>query len=283
MDVKSLLKVSPWEWPSSATNTILATLTNKNEDEADRLIAAELGGELVAMNDDLAWALLNIVRDSSESADLRGTAAISLGPVLEEADMDGFDEPEEVPISEHVFASLMQSLRTVYFERGVPTEVRRRILESAVRAPQEWQFNEVKAAYENPDGEWKLTAVFAMGYLCGFDSQILESLKSDDPRIHMEAVKAAGNWELDGAWDHVLALLQDPATSRELRIAAIEAAASIRPKEAPEVLAEFTESEDEEIAEAAEEALLIDAELDDEAQEDDEPDDSEPANPKWIN
>ena len=46
-------------------------------------------------------------------------------------------------------------------------------------------------SYASEDEEWKLTAVFAMNWVSGFDSQILEALKSDKDEIHYQAVCAA--------------------------------------------------------------------------------------------
>jgi len=71
-----------------------------------------------------------------------------------------------------------------------------------------------------------LTAVFAMAHIRGFSDQILEALKSANPEIHYEAVRAAGNWELDAAWPHVVRLVGDPGTPKALLLAAIEAVAS---------------------------------------------------------
>jgi len=45
-----------------------------------------------------------------------------------------------------------------------------------------------------------------------FDNQILAALESANTDIHYEAVHAAGNWELDAAWDHIVELLNDPDT-----------------------------------------------------------------------
>ena len=42
------------------------------------------------------------------------------------------------------------------------------------------------------DEAWRLTAVFCMRFIRGFEEQILEALKSQHPDIHHEAVLAAG-------------------------------------------------------------------------------------------
>ena len=124
-----------------------------------------------------------------------------------------------------------------------------------MRAPETWHQNAIRDAYSSGDKEWMLTAVFSMRWVRGFDDQILEALKSADPEIHYEAVKAAGNWELDAAWSHIVELVKDAHTPKPLLLAAIGAVASIRPAEAREILADLADSDDEEIAEAAEEAM----------------------------
>jgi hypothetical protein len=128
-------------------------------------------------------------------------------------------------------------------------------------------------AYSSGDKEWMLTAVFSMCWVRGFDDQILVALKSADPEIHFEAVKAAGNWELDAAWSHVVELVDDTHTPKHLLLAAIGAAGSIRPAEARKILADLADSDDEEIAEAAEEAMAMA-----EVASDEEDDEGE-----WIN
>jgi hypothetical protein len=260
MDIKSLCDVPSWEWPRDAGKVILKTLTEKGADQSDRLAAAELAGDLVVMNDQLAGALLAIVRSGDEPEDLRATAAIALGAVLEQADTElvdtnGFEDPEDVPISYSTFRNLQDSLRKLYFDETIAKEVRLRILEASVRAQQDWHPSVIKTAYSSRDEDWMLTAVFSMGYVRGFNDQILEALKSTNPEIHYEAVRAAGNWELDAAWPHVVALVNDPATPKPLLLAAIDAVASIRPREAGPILVDLADSDDEEIAEAADEAM----------------------------
>jgi len=56
------------------------------------------------------------VRRVDQTEKLRAQAAISLGPVLEQADMDRFEDPEHVPISEETFRGLQKSLRKLYMD-----------------------------------------------------------------------------------------------------------------------------------------------------------------------
>ena len=257
MDLKTLYDTPPWDWPEGTAKMFLGILRDDQADESERLLAAELAGDSTVINDDLADALLSILRNGDESEELRGKAVISLGPALEYAYMDGFEDPDEVPISEETFSGIQESLRELYMDAGVPKEVRRRILEASVRAPQDWHQDAILAAYSNDDESWRLTAVFCMRFVRGFNDQILEALETENQDIHYEAVCAAGNWEVDAAWSHIASLVTKEETEKSLLLAAIEAVAGIRPQEVAEILIDLTDSDDEDIVEAAYEAMAI--------------------------
>ena len=257
MDVKTLQDIPPWEWPRDAGKTIQEILIDHQADESDRVIAADLAGNIVVINDELADSLLTIIHSPDEPEQLRSTAAIALGPVLEQTDIDGFDFPDDVPITERTFRSIQGSLQKLYFDDSIPKQVRRRILEASVRAPESWHEDAIRAAYSSGDRDWVLTAVFSMRWVRGFDDQILEALKSADPEIHYEAIEAAGNWKLAAAWSHVVDIVQDADSPKHLLLAAIGAVGSIRPAEAGAILVDLVDSEDEEIVEAAEEAMAM--------------------------
>ena len=191
-----------------------------------------------------------------------------------------------MPITEHTFHLIQLTLQKLFLDDSVPKEVRRRILEASVRTPGDWHRDAIMRAWSSGDRDWMLTAVFAMKYVRGFDDLTLNALKSSDRQIEYEAVEAAGNWQLEAAWPHIAALVRSPATPKFIRVAAIGAVASIRPQEAREILFHLTDSHDEEIAEAAEEAIALaiteadlaefDDEFDDEDEEEEDADD-------WLN
>jgi hypothetical protein len=178
-----------------------------------------------------------------------------LGPVLEQADTDGFDDPDDVPISEDTFHKIQETLHMLYFDAGIAKEVRRRILEASVRARQKWHQDAIRAAYCSDDEDWKLTAVFSMRFVQDFEDQILESLESDNEQIRYEAVHAAGEWEIDAAWPSISKLVRSQQTDKPLLLAAIDAVANIRQKEAGVILGDLTDSDDEDIVAAAHEAM----------------------------
>ena len=229
-----------------------------------------MAGDSTVINDELAGELLAIVNDDKDSDCLRERTAISLGPALEYAFIDGFEDPEDVPISENKFHEIQESLCKLYLNTNVPKEVRRRVLEASVRAPLDWHQSAIREAYSSADESWRLTAVFCMRFVRGFNEQILEALETENQDIHYEAVCAAGNWEVDAAWPHIATLITKEDTEKYLLLAAIEAVASIRPQEAAEILIDLTESEDEDIAEAASEAIAMTEAFFDDDDEDDE-------------
>jgi HEAT repeat protein len=268
MNIKTLQDIPPWEWPEGAEKIVLETLTNSRADGSDRLVAAELAGDFAVVNAELVEALLSIVQNSGESDEIRGAAAIAMGPLLEHGDTDGFEDPDYDPIDEATFHQIQEILQKLYARADVPKNVRRRILEASVRAPQEWHDNAVRSAYQSSDQAWKLTAVFSMRWIRGFDEEIMKMLESDNEQIHYEAVCAAGVWGIDASWRHISQLVTSNSTAKPLRLAAIEAAANIRPTEAGAILADLADDEDEEIAEAAYEAMTMADDLDIDEEED---------------
>ena len=136
MDLKTLVDTPPWDWPRDAGRTFQKILIDRRANESDRLVAAELAGDLTVINDDLAHTLLTVVCSADEPDQLRARAAISLGPVLEQADTDGFEDPDDVPITERTFRNILDSMEKLYLDNSIPKEVRRRILEASVRAPE---------------------------------------------------------------------------------------------------------------------------------------------------
>jgi hypothetical protein len=272
MDLKALKNTPPWDWPEDTAEKLVRILQDEHVAESDRLLATEMAGDFTVVNEELVEALLAILISCDESDAVRGRAAISLGPILEYADIEGFDDADDIPISERTFRRIQELLRELYNDPQIPREVRRRILEASVRAPQHWHESAIRSAYASGDDLWKLTAVFCMRFARGFDEQIVKELDNRNPSIHLEAVLAAGNWGVEAAWPHVAATIRSGKTPKRLLLAAIEAVPNIRPQEAAEVLADLAESDDEDIVDAVHEALAA-AESSGEDEDEDEEDD----------
>lgn len=254
MDLNAYKDTPPWELPAREVKEAL-----RNPGRADRLLAVEMAGQLTVMDDEVAEMLLAILGDSTESDQIRARAAIALGPALEDADTSEFDDEYAAPaITEQVFVRIRERLRAVYNDQNAPKQVRRRALEAAVRAPDDWHQDALRKAWASGDAEWKLTAVFGMRWVPGdFNKPVLDALTSRDSVLRREGVLAAGQRELDAAWPHIAKLVLSKDTEKPLLLAAIDAAAAIRPDEAPELLSGLAGSEDEDIADAVEEALMM--------------------------
>ena len=253
MSFHHLRDMPSWEWPENAPDLLLTGLLDPRTSDVDLQLATSLASELLVMDDRLADALLHLVQSPGRSDDARGAAAIALGPVLEDADTAGFDDPEAVAISLAKFREIQAELNALYSDPGVPPAVRRRVLEASVRAPESWHRKAVRDAYASADRSERITAVFCMGYLQGFEEQILEALESGDPDVVLEAVRAAGAWDIRAAWPRVSELLTKPGVDKHLLLAAIESTATIRPEEV-HLLDRLRSHPDPEIAEAVEDA-----------------------------
>jgi hypothetical protein len=276
MDLEALKDTPPWDWPEGTAGELLRIVRKERAaPERVRVLAIQLAGDFTVINEELVDALLAVLHDSDESQKSRARAAISLGPVLDYMDTEDiedeyFDDEGELPISAETFERIRTSLRTLYEDAKIPKEVRRRILEASVRAPEDWHVDAIRAAYASDDEAWKLTAVFCMRFVRGFDEQIVKELDSKNADIHFEAVVAAGNWGVEAAWADVTALIHSAKTPKPLLLAAIEAVPHIRPKEAMDALSELRESDDEEIVDAIDEALAMAGEPSEEDEEDED-------------
>ncbi len=187
MDLKTMNMTPTWEWPEDSNTKLVEALRNDQLDESDRVLAAQLAGDFVVINEELANTLLSIVGNGQESERLRGRAAISLGPALQYADEEGFDGLGDAEISEDGFNKILESLHSLYVDADTPKEVRRRILEVAVRTRPDQQREEVRRRYSSDDDDWKLTAVFCMRWVSGFEDHIMESLKKRQSRDSMRS------------------------------------------------------------------------------------------------
>jgi hypothetical protein len=278
-----LQALESWQWPADAGSSLLEYLRDQKADRAERLAAAELAGDLVVMNDEIARALLEIVSSDEEPSEMRRSAAISFGPALEEADLDcdlmELDDELGPAVSPAVFDEVRRRLRRLFLDASVPKEVRRGILEASVRAAENWHEPAIRQAFESGDRDWLLTATFCAQFVRGFEREILYSLDSEDEDIEREAVQAAGTWGLKRAWRHVASILREGA-DKELLLAAIEAAPALDGERASTLLADVADSpewaEDEDVQSAIHEALAMCDEFDELDDEDDEEDEDAP-------
>ena len=80
----------------------------------------------------------------------------------------------------------------------------------------------------------------------------------------------------------MVALAEDPETDKDLLLAAIEAVSSIRPMEAGAILMDLTDSDDDEIAQAAKDAMMMADAASNSLDTFDEQDEEDGGAGKWV-
>jgi hypothetical protein len=242
-----LSRTASWEWPSDAADRIRGAL--RSASEAERLAAVELASDLVVMDESLARQLLGMMeRDAADT--VRAGAALALGPALDEAHLIGFDEGldptyDAPAIGEACFTEVREALRRLYADARQPDSVRGACLQAAVRAPLGWEREEVEKAHASSNELWQTTAIACMGWLEGFEQELLAALEDPDERIQREAVRAAALAEVDAAGPRVLELARTARGDSDLRRAAVEALATLCPPGSDALLAELSRADDE--------------------------------------
>jgi HEAT repeat protein len=244
--------------------------------DADRrqMVHEELA---IAMDDELAQAIVDLA-SGDDSDEIRAEAVVTLGPVFEECGID-YDEELEFewgpeigpPVSPGVYRAIVQRVRALYEDETEAKEVRRRAFEVLVRDPQPWQRQSIIEHFASQDGEWRLTAIFGMGAISGFDSELLQLVKSAEGEELFEAVRAARERSLTEAAPRIISLAMSDETARDTRCEAILALPHVDPT-CHDLLKRLSLSDDEEIADVAQEAMddltILSAEPDEELDDD---------------
>lgn len=178
---------------------------------------------------------------------VRAAAALSLGRFLLLGEFDQID------------ASAAQraenALLTAYYAPDQDNLVRRRVLEALANSSHDELPDMILEAYEEDDDILPLGAVFAMGRSADprWNRFVLDELGSSDSAMLFEAVRASGELEIEDALPDLIRLLGDEDI--EIRDAAVWALGRIGGNEARRALKACCASDDEDLAEAAEDAL----------------------------
>jgi HEAT repeat protein len=258
------------------TKRLLAELTDPDEETR----AAILDEIALEMDDETAQALLDIAAsDADEEA--RAHAMVALGPVIEECGyeyMEGaidFGPETGPPVSRETFGSIVARIRGLYSDEKQPTLIRRRAFEVLIRDPQPWQREAIQKHFASADDDWRLTALFAMGHIAGFEREIATAVETAEEPLLFEAVRAAGKMEVSAAAPRIRALATSGDADLDTRIAAIYALPHVDP-DSYELLESLERSRNRDIAEAAADAvqellMFTDTGEDDEDEDDEEP------------
>lgn len=179
--------------------------------------------------------------------DVRAAAALSLGRFLLLGEFDQID----AGAAQRVETALL----TAYHAEDQDVWVQRRVLEALANSSHGELPDMILDAYEEHDDILRIGAVFAMGRSADprWNRYVLQELGSSDSAILYEAARASGELEIEEAVPDLVRLLGDEDV--EIRDAAVWALGRIGGPEARRALQACCASADEDLVEAAEEAL----------------------------
>lgn len=217
-------------------------LTDADGEVRVKAIEGLWGCEERSLIDPLIRLLLEDVEHS-----VRAAAADGLGRFAMLAELGKLPESDAHRVEE--------ALLTAFNKGNEQLNVRRRVLEaiSPLTKPQVEEM--IRQAYRSDSLEFQVSAVYAMGRNCnpGWLPVLLKELRSPDPQLRFEAVRACAELEAEEAVPHLIDLTRD--SDAEVQISAIEALGRIGGGEAREGLQQCLDSSEEVIRQASQEAL----------------------------
>lgn len=195
---------------------------------------------------DLILPLLRLMNQDPDVA-VRAVAASSLGRFL------FMVECEE--LEAHQGALIRAGLEAVIEDPAEEVEVQRRAVESIAFINDGIVRRIIDRAYAHDDAGMRQSALFAMGRNADrfWTETVLAELNAETPGMRAEAARAAGEMNLRRAVEPLIQMVED--ADREVQQAAVWALGQIGGKRARGVLERYVESEDEDLAAMADEAL----------------------------
>lgn len=246
-------------WPKVTAERRVSLLADLDElQDTDTLLSFEALARF-ALNDseagarkyalDLLWDAESLdllptfmrILENDLNPEVRTAAASALGHFIYQGEL------EEIPQdSLHRVEELLLKVTT----GNDTTEVRRHALEALGYSSRDEIPALIKSAYESGSREWKISALFAMGRSADavWAPQVMKMVNHPDPEIQLEAVRAAGELELDNAREPLLEMISNGIEDQDVRMAAAWALSQIGGegvREALEKIAEEAEDDDE--------------------------------------
>ncbi len=195
----------------------------------------------------LITPLIHLLR-TDETIIVRAAAASSLGRFIYLSELEEIDDKYVAPVKEVLLETIYQPAEDV--------EVRRRAVESISFLGDPAVTKIIENAYYDDDEKMQVSAIFAMGRNADarWRPQVISELDNANHEIRFEAARACGELE---AGDAVLKLIEliDEDSDIQIKEMSIWALGRIGGQTAREALEICTESDNEAIVTAAEDAL----------------------------
>lgn len=219
-------------------------------DDADKEVRARSVEGLWKSEDASLVAPLLEIAQNDPAVRVRAAAASVLGRFVFLGELDRISPQCQMAIEEtllHLFRSPRESV-----------EVQRRAVEALACSSREEMPGVIESAYYDKDRLMRVAAVFAMGRSLDMQWQplLLDELRSHDPELRYEAVRACSELELASAIPQLAELLTDQ--DREVREACIWALGQIGGQKARQILEAHygaIDKADDALREVVEEAL----------------------------
>lgn len=208
-------------------------------DPSVRVMAIRLLGECDAVH--LLPAMTEMMMGDSDET-VRAAAAAHLGVFVLRGELENL--PDTLRIAN------FQNLFDVATGHDLPS-IRRRALESLGYSSNPKVHKLIQEAFDSKDILWKASALYAMGRSADerWADLVMGMLESPDLEVQYEAVRAAGELELQDSLEKLLELLEEEEEVTDLRLALIWAISQIGGNEAKARLESLVEEarDDEEI------------------------------------
>lgn len=196
----------------------------------------------------LATVFMNMLNEDADSS-VRAAAASALGRFIY------LGEIEE--LSEEILHAVEDNLLRVVNSQEDDL-VRRRALEALGYSGRAEVPALIRQAYNHEDTDWLATALFAMGRSADkvWEADVKRMLRHPRQNVQLEAVRAAGELELESTRRILLDLLEEEVLDEEVRTAVVWSLSQIGGEEVRERLEELLdETDDDEEIEILENAL----------------------------
>jgi HEAT repeat protein len=189
----------------------LAVAILPDENSLVRVLALRLLWE--CENPDILPMVISLSRNDADEA-VRSTSTNLLGKFILMGELE--------TISGELNELLTQHLLSIIISRDTP-RVKQQALESLGYSSHPDVPELIRNAYASNDNSWVTSALCAMGRSADeqWAAQVEESLSSPIPDIQMEAIKAAGDLELENTKESLLSMLDSPSVDVDIRMALV--------------------------------------------------------------
>jgi len=178
---------NPDQWPESTAAEVLALLRDPHADHEELLTALRLGGDPALVSDAFLQEMLRLLKPSSTNPEITMNAALAVEPVLQ---VTALGRVEDLGVAPDMIRAVLAALRRLVETPAMDASVRRAAMESAACCPGPWMPAAVREAFASPDGAWRQSAVFCMGFLEGFGKELAAARQDAEANVRWEAVRS---------------------------------------------------------------------------------------------